>query len=222
MDARRRPREIDRSSPAWTITYADMATLLLTFFVFLFSASQVSEAKFQAAAGSLRANMGLRPRRGSVVEAVPPAEVARREKLPAERQGAPGERTQVLAAAQGARVAVGGRIPFDAGESVPNESAKEILRRLADEMRGLPNLIEVRGHAERGEGARAGRADDLALSLERAANVLRFLAEEAGLPLKRLRAVGAGSQEPADAGLHADEPARDRRVEVVVVREFAP
>lgn len=222
VPARNRPREIDRSSPAWTITYADMATLLLTFFIFLFSASQVSEARFQAAIGSLRANLGTRPKYGSVVETRSPSEVTHREKLRELRQGAPGERTQVLAASQGARIVVGGRIPFERNQAELGEAAKVALRRIADELRGLPNLVEVRGHCERGEGVASGRADDLALSLERAANALRFMVDECYIPARQLRAVGVGSEEPADAGLHADDPARDRRVEVVVVRELAP
>ena len=43
MVGRRKPRGIDRSSPAWIITYGDMATLLLVFFVFLFSVSEVRQ-----------------------------------------------------------------------------------------------------------------------------------------------------------------------------------
>ena len=69
-----------------------------------------------------------------------------------------------------------------------------------------------------------GLAADLELdfSLARAATVLRFLASDGGLDRSRLRAMGAGSAEPADAKLYKDEPARDRRVEIIVVRELVP
>jgi chemotaxis protein MotB len=171
----RKPRSVDRSSPAWLITYGDMATLLLVFFVFLFSVSEVKEQKFKAAAGSLRASMGVRPRRGSVIESRPPLDVRRRERRQKERLGLPGERDQVLAAARGKRVAFGGRIIFDRGSADITVKAKKELSRLADGIRGLPNLVDVRGHAEKDEHAEAAAKDDLELSLARAATVLRFL-----------------------------------------------
>jgi chemotaxis protein MotB len=210
---------VDRSAPAWLVTYADMATLLLAFFVFLFSMAAVPEARFAAAMGSLKAHLGLRPRHGSVVETRAQKEVDRRKKRERERWGAPGLRAKVLAAAQGVRVVLGGRVEFERGSAELAEDAKTTLRRLADELRGLPNIVEVRGHSERGEGEEAGARDDLELSLRRAAVVLRFLADDAELERTRLRAMGAGAVEPADAGLYPDEPARDRRVEIVVVRE---
>ncbi len=233
MAAIRKPRSVDRSSPAWLITYGDMATLLLVFFVFLFSVSEVKEQKFKAAAGSLRASMGVRPHRGSVVESRPPLDVRRRERRQKERLGLPGESEKVLAAARGKRVAFGGRIIFDRGSADITAKAKDELRRLADEIRGLPNVVDVRGHAERDEyrlasdsteaaarlGAEVGASgakDDLELSLARAANVLRFLVEDGGLARRRLRAVGAGSEEPVREG-----PDFNRRVEILVVRELA-
>lgn len=216
MAAIRKPRSVDRSSPAWLITYGDMATLLLVFFVFLFSVSEIKEHKFKAAAGSLRASMGIRPRRGSVVESRPPLDVRRRERRQKERLGLPGKSEYVLVAARGKRVAFGGRIIFDRGSADITVKAKEELRRLADGIRGLPNLVEVRGHAERDEHAQAGAKDDLELSLARAANVLRFLVEDGGLARRRLRVVGAGSEDPVRAG-----PDINRRVEILVVRRLA-
>jgi len=229
----RKTRSVDRSSPAWLITYGDMATLLLVFFVFLFSVSEVKEHKFKAAAGSLRASMGVRPRKGSVIESRPPLDVRRRERRQKERLGLPGKSEKVLAAARGKRVAFGGRVIFDRGSADITAQAKDELRKLADKIRGLPNVVEVRGHAERDEhrlasdsdgvaarpGAEAdaaGTKDDLDLSLARAANVLRFLVEDGGLSRGRLRVVGAGSEEPVPAG-----PDKDRRVEILAVRELA-
>ncbi len=216
-----RPRSIDRSSPAWLITYGDMATLLLVFFVFLFSVSKVKEEKFRAATGALRASVGARPRKGSVVESRQPVEVRRRERREKNRFGLPGKTALVLAAAQGPRVVFGGRITFGRGSADIEEDQKKTLRELADEIRGLPNIVEVRGHAEVGEGAGGRADDDMDLSLARAAKVLGFLVKDGEVTRARLRAMGAGSEEPADARLYADQPARDRRVEIVVVREIA-
>jgi chemotaxis protein MotB len=217
-------RHVDRASPAWLITYADMATLLLVFFIFLFSMAELPEARFQAAMGALRAHFGLRPRHGSTVEARRPVEVRRRRRREETRFGAPGEEPEVTSGGIVVRaegVIVGGRIEFERGETSLDEGDKAALRRLADRLRGYPNVIEIRGHAEPGEGRKAGWADDFNLSLARTMTVLRFLSDEedAGLRRSRLRAVGAGSEEPSL--LFPEDPARARRVEVEVLREPA-
>ena len=196
-----------------------MATLLLVFFVFLFSVSEVREEDFRAAAGSLRAQIGVRPRRGSTVASRVPLDVRRRERQRKERTGLPGRATKVRAAATGPRVVVGGSISFARGSADITGEQKTALREIADELRGLPNLVEVRGHAARGESCAApDHEDDLALSLARAANVLRFLMTDGGLRRSRRRAAGGGAEEP---GLHREEPDRMGRVEIVVLREIS-
>lgn len=52
-------REIRRSkkntgAPKWMVTYSDMVTLILVFFILLFSMSQIDKAKFEAIAESFR------------------------------------------------------------------------------------------------------------------------------------------------------------------------
>ncbi|CDQ18323.1 flagellar motor protein MotS [Halobacillus karajensis] len=53
-----RPRKVKRKgSPKWMTTYADMITLVLVFFILLFSMSQINLVKFEAIAESFRNRM---------------------------------------------------------------------------------------------------------------------------------------------------------------------
>ena len=52
MDRRRRLENLDQPAD-WITTYSDMVTLLLTFFVMLFSMSTVDKAKFDRISASL-------------------------------------------------------------------------------------------------------------------------------------------------------------------------
>lgn len=52
--ARKQKKASSSGAPAWMATYSDLMSLLLTFFVLLFSMSSVSEEQFKAAAESLR------------------------------------------------------------------------------------------------------------------------------------------------------------------------
>ncbi|MGA7982576.1 MAG: flagellar motor protein MotB [Chromatiaceae bacterium] len=47
------------SAPAWVTTFADLCTLLLSFFVLLFSFSEVDKAKYKEVAGSMQDAFGV-------------------------------------------------------------------------------------------------------------------------------------------------------------------
>ncbi|MDC3415787.1 flagellar motor protein MotS [Aquibacillus salsiterrae] len=53
----KRKKLVDKGSPRWIVTYADMVTLILVFFILLFSMSQVDLVKFQAISESFRNRM---------------------------------------------------------------------------------------------------------------------------------------------------------------------
>ena len=50
---------VPRGSPAWMATFADMATLLMAFFVLLLSFANVNVPKFQQVSGSLAIAFGV-------------------------------------------------------------------------------------------------------------------------------------------------------------------
>src|SRR5699024_11177208 len=53
--SKRKPKvKQSAGAPAWMMTFSDLMSLLLTFFILLFSMSPVSEEKFQAASQSIQ------------------------------------------------------------------------------------------------------------------------------------------------------------------------
>jgi flagellar motor protein MotB len=56
------PEEPVERAPVWLITYSDLMTLLLVFFVLLFSISEFRQTeRFQGVAKSLHSKFGARP-----------------------------------------------------------------------------------------------------------------------------------------------------------------
>lgn len=49
---------VEEGAPSWTVTFGDMMSLLLTFFILLFSMSELKMEKFRLASQSLRGAMG--------------------------------------------------------------------------------------------------------------------------------------------------------------------
>jgi chemotaxis protein MotB len=57
MKRRERRKKIDKGAPKWMVTYSDMVTLILVFFILLFSMSQIDTTKFQVISESFRNRM---------------------------------------------------------------------------------------------------------------------------------------------------------------------
>lgn len=53
-----RPKKHSRGSPAWIVTFADLATLLLTFFILLLSFAEMDVEKYRAMANSMTLALG--------------------------------------------------------------------------------------------------------------------------------------------------------------------
>jgi chemotaxis protein MotB len=56
---KKKKKDAKSGAPSWMVTYSDMVTLLLTFFVLMISMSQVDKVKFFQAVGSLRGALGV-------------------------------------------------------------------------------------------------------------------------------------------------------------------
>ncbi|SDZ28688.1 chemotaxis protein MotB [Evansella caseinilytica] len=54
MDRRRQQQQSEKGSPKWMVTFSDLMTLILVFFILLFSMSVVDATKFQAIAESFQ------------------------------------------------------------------------------------------------------------------------------------------------------------------------
>jgi chemotaxis protein MotB len=57
MKRRESRKKVDKGAPKWMVTYSDMVTLILVFFILLFSMSQIDAVKFEAISDSFRNRM---------------------------------------------------------------------------------------------------------------------------------------------------------------------
>ncbi len=227
---KRKKAAASKGAPEWMVTYGDMMSLLLCFFVILVSMSEVKkDEKFQEVMDSIRAAFGYDGSLGSVP--VPNTiknslvEQLREIVLPDLRdregdsdiEGIDGRVFRVTNVREGISVEVGGRISFDRFSAELKPGAVDLLQRLAARIMGHNTVIHVRGHATR-EPLPAGHAyqDPMELSLARAQAVAAALMSE-GIRSERIRIVGAGSHEPLVAQAYTeDRQAANRRTEVVV------
>ena len=213
-------------APAWMVTYADMVTLLLTFFVLLLSMARMDEMKFTQAAGSLKDAFGVlrssdktnvdSPR---VVEFAPISDdlVQRTyQRMLTELQRLRIDEDIELVKDRGAIILrINSAILFEPGSTRVKDEAHPTLRKAAQLIAPLPLHLRIEGHTDDTRSV-SGSTSNWDLSVSRAINVLKFFAGEKLLPLDRLSAVGYGDQRPLAPNDSAENRAKNRRVELVL------
>lgn len=98
--------------------------------------------------------------------------------------------------------------------------ARDAIERIAEQIRGLPTMIEIHGHASRAESSRDVQAG-IDLSYRRALVVARELVDR-GIAWRRIQIVAAGDHEPIEGHpLNTDDDAPNRRVELRLTDRLA-
>jgi chemotaxis protein MotB len=221
--------------PEWVVTFGDMMSLLLTFFIMLVSLSEIKEEdKYQALVDAVRKQFGydasraslvpgsMRPRNASLERL---ATMGRARRLDVMRGGAKvqapaGDFSRVRIVRQGTRTTIGTVVFFEDDDIQLTDQNRVVLEAQADILRGKPQKIEVRGHTSlRPVAADAGVRDHWELAFRRCQNTMRFLVDDLGIDAERIRMSVAGANEPLHIGTDQAELRRNPRVEVFLLDE---
>ncbi|MFW6058559.1 MAG: OmpA/MotB family protein [Phycisphaeraceae bacterium] len=223
--------------PEWVMTYGDLMSLLLVFFVLIVSFSEIKqEDEFKARTEQIKEAFGLKGGGGRVPSILDPflSYVVPKEEMHEDQQKEPnkastdqpgihGEDPEVVKVREGLQYTIGGRVTFEPGSADLTEEARHALRALVEEeerIRGTNNILELHGHAASMElhGQPEGRFDDLwALSFARAQAVYEYLiSDEIGLNPQRFRIVAVADHQPiAQRAYTAAQQVSNRRVAVI-------
>ncbi len=99
-------------------------------------------------------------------------------------------------------------------------AGRRIVAAIGPALRPLPNNIEIDGHTNQLPVPTVNYPSGWELSTARACAVLRFLADESGVPSKRLSASGFGQERPLYPASDPRSVTLNRRVEIIVLSEL--
>ncbi|MDR0870960.1 MAG: OmpA family protein [Planctomycetaceae bacterium] len=163
--------EEEEVAPFWMISFSDLMTLLLSFFIILFSISTIEQTKMTELMQAMGARyISFRGRIQLTKEARFDPNLPETKEIHGE-----GEQAYKTPLPASKELAQGTVVPFGLGEDQLNTEGQKTLTALADQLRGRPYTIQVRGHASPSELGESGykALDDLAYA--RAWNVREFL-----------------------------------------------
>jgi chemotaxis protein MotB len=228
--------ECEEGAPAWMATFADMATLLMTFFVLLLSFSNMDVVKFKTMLGSVKDAFGtvtedpgdfeersstpvsiqLSERESSMIDML---EMGDKVKQAIEDHELENE-AEVTIDENGVTLKITGKLMFDAGSASIKKDFKSFLATITKIINENNYPVAIEGHTDNIPITSSPLyPSNWELSSSRATAVLRYLVEEKGIPAKRLMAVGYADTRPLVPNDSPENRAKNRRVEFHFMKE---
>ena len=221
-------------------TYGDMVTLLLCFFVLLYSMSTISEDNWKAivqsfnptAVEDIRATTGAggpdadntgETGHESVEEMQEQVEQDMQSLLQAIQEFVQQQNLQdaVTVSQDGGKIFItfSQSVFFDGESAVIRKEAYPILDGVSDMLSSVAESLDevrVQGHTARAGQGPNNVVNDRTLSSNRAANVIIYIQEHSVVPPSCLVSEGFGEWRPVAANDTAENRAKNRRVEMIV------
>lgn len=219
-------------APAWMVTYSDLVTLLLTFFVLLLSMASLDPVRFTEASSSLKDAFGMHAVPAHVDFAIPiipsppvtkfspiqnemTTKIYKKIKTQIDTDNLSQDIDIIKKDGDTIILRIKDSVLFEADESSINPTAYPLLRYLADTVRPLPLRLRIEGHTETTQKPQV-ELEKWDISMARAVSVFRFMKKGDLLPLDRLGAAGYGADKPVASNSTAKGRAKNRRVDFVL------
>ncbi|MBN2477107.1 MAG: OmpA family protein [Pirellulales bacterium] len=221
--------------PEWVVTFGDMMSLLLTFFIMLVSLSEIKEEQlYQAVAEALRKRFGHdtsmvsmmpgdgKPRNSALAKLASLGRARRANTMNGgDKVKAPvGEHPRVKALRVADQTTRGGVVFFQEGSAELTEKNKQVLQATAQEIGGKPQKIEIRGHTStKPLPPDSPYKTHWDLAYARCNNVMEFLVK-LGIDPRRMRLAVAADNEPLHIGNDPILLGENPRVEIFMLNEL--
>jgi chemotaxis protein MotB len=232
---RRKDDEEQENLERWLITYADLITLLLAFFIMMYVFSKKDAQKYEEVVGHLKTIFtgGARsPGQGKDVGSVPfDLPIKTVQGINAEVQKGLENELKTLVAAdlrqknisvfadeRGIIIRILDRAFFDEGKADLKETAKSALDKIVPVMKTVSNHVRIEGHTDNIPINTHEFKSNWELSVRRATEVVRYLIERYDFSPERISAAGYAEQRPVVPNNGAENRALNRRIEIIITK----
>lgn len=233
MAKKKKAEEI--SAPLWFVSYADLVTNMLCFFVMLFAFSSLDSPKKRQESESrdekFHAVFSINSAQGSSQwlthggKGILLTPSSRKSEIPhlvkkvknQLRKAPSADRMLVMAADQMVKIEIPSNVLFESGSAEMKRGAEEVLTSLVPVLGTIDNYIRIDGHTD-DQPTRSGTyPSNWELSAARACSVVRFFVDKMQQDPERFSAQGYGEFRPKVANTSEENREINRRVEIIVL-----
>lgn len=215
----------------WLLTYADLITLLLIFFIVIYSMSQIDKAKFISVANAMGVVMGDGP---SIIQSnVGLAGILPDGGLGSDTSGSLdqaeqnleklvqdsnlGEQVTIYMDERGIVISLSEVLLFKPGSADISDKAKKVLKNITAKVDLLPNYVIVEGFTDNIPIKTAKFPSNWELAAARAVNVTKILVTY-GFSSEKISAKSYGEFRPGYSNDTAAHRAKNRRVDIIIMK----
>ena len=224
------PEQKTGGAPGWMVTYGDMMSLLLTFFVLILSFSSIQEVEFKKAIGSLRGSLGILGKyeylisMGKII--VPDTHFSFMTLASRQTTGeiskklnfvSDYENVEVYTDTKGTNIILPAEVLFEPGDDALKESAEPMLRKIGAFLYEIKReSILIEGHTDNQPISSMRFPTNWHLSASRAISVARFFHDTCAIENTRMTVCGHGEYRPIVPNDTIENRARNRRVGILI------
>ncbi|MFI5267367.1 MAG: flagellar motor protein MotB [Chloroflexota bacterium] len=237
MALQSKPKPEKDRSERWLLTYADLITLLMVFFVILYSFSIIDVQKFQDLKGSLdkafsqgvlsglnTTSLNASVAYGQVQQQITAnnntlkASVASQLEKAADASGS-GDGITITEVTQGVTVSLASQLLFLSGTAKLKPGASELLGQIGEPLKNLTNPIEIVSNTDElgPQTSNSKYKDNWLLGNARSYNVLRVMVDKNSFPENRLSLWNKAQYSPMFPNDTPENRAKNRRVDLLIV-----
>jgi chemotaxis protein MotB len=228
------------NSERWLLTYSDLITLLMIFFVVMYAMSNVDAQKYQVLSQSLNgalepSGMGGSGSGGTASgggidvsqaladgksDQVDPELVAAAEEITKLiREKNLQDKVSVSIQERGVVVGLMNTVLFDPGSAQIKPDSVPTLVAIGQIANGVHNYIRIEGNTDDVPQSSPQFPSNWELSVVRATEVLRLMIAQSGVAPDKISAVGYGEYRPSVPNTSAENRTRNRKVDVVILSD---
>jgi chemotaxis protein MotB len=231
----------EKGAPMWVVTFGDLMSLLLCFFVLLLSFSEIDAQKYKEMAGSMAKAFGVQRSKKSfqkpmgqkiIAQEFEKAHIAKREK---EEFGKEVKKAIIEAKLGDLKnlieveikddkvvISMMGETTFDSGKADVRPQMLPLLKKIAAALKTTKGPIIISGHTDNVPINSGPFGSNLALSAARATKVAQTLLSYGHIDPRRLSVAGFGEYQPIESNDSLQGREKNRRVEIILKEKDLP
>ena len=224
----------EEGAPAWVVTFGDLMSLLLCFFVLMLSFSEMDRKKYKIVSGSIKQAFGIQ-KKVPVFESPKGQKMIAREfdqsivmaKIKDEivgpileelrsNIGFEEELVDLDVTEDQVTIRLMGETTFDTGKAEIEPQFKLLLIKLGAILKTAPGDIVIVGHTDNVPLVGGRFRSNLGLSIARSGNVAEFLLHNSSIEPDRVSTMGFGEYRPLVSNATPEGREKNRRVEIIL------
>lgn len=208
----------------WAVTYGDLMSYLMIFFLVLFSFSmaktdKTKSRKYEESLGNIQKAFGGKAdsrglERAKAQEKESQVESNLKKSMQTDDLAT---LVQIQSSERKVKLVLTEGVLFASGKADLKEPAKKVLAPIAAELKKIPNDVIIEGHTDNVPIKKGKYPSNWELSMARAYTVLQFMQEQ-GLSAKHLAGIGYGENRPVGNNATVEGRARNRRIEISLMK----